>query len=86
MADDLYQRLKQLAEEQQFRFWYSNHAQRWGLNPNPYDPQHFYDYKAAWKMGAAPDETGHWPSQFKIEGHPRMFIDGVNTKTGERVK
>jgi hypothetical protein len=73
-------------DEGAFRRWYGGHATRLGLNPDPDDPQHFYDYRAAFQAGAGPDETGHWPSQFKREGHPRMVVDGVNTKTGERVE
>lgn len=68
--------------EEDFKNWYAGHAKKLKLNPNPDDPQHFYDYRAAFKAGATPDETGHWPSQFKTEGHPRMIVDGVNTKTG----
>ncbi|MCK4240827.1 MAG: hypothetical protein KAX30_04330 [Candidatus Atribacteria bacterium] len=67
-----------------FQDWYANHAQKLGLNPNPDDPRHHYDYRAAYKVGAMPDKTGHWPSKFKTEGHPRMIVDGVNTKTGEK--
>ncbi len=72
-------------DEDEFKKWYAAHAAKLGLAPDPDDPQHFYDYRAAFAAGAAPDETGHWPSQFKTEGHPRMVIDGVNTKTGEPV-
>ncbi len=71
-------------EEAKFQEWYAGHAKKLKLNPNPDDPQHFYDYRAAYKAGAGPDETGHWPSAYKQEGHPRMVIDGVNTKTGKR--
>lgn len=72
-------------DEEEFKKWYAEHAVKQGLAPDPDDPRHFYDYRAAFAAGAAPDETGHWPSQFKTEGHPRMVIDGVNTKTGEPV-
>lgn len=73
-------------EEKKFQSWYANVAQKTGLNPNPDDPQHYYDYRAAWKGGiSGPDISGHWPSEYKLEGHPRMFIEGINTKTGERV-
>ena len=67
-----------------FQDWYAGHAASLGLDPDPDDPRHFYDWRAAYKAGAAPDASGHWPSEFKREGHPRMIIDGVNTKTGER--
>ena len=70
-------------EEAEFQSWYSGISKKTGLNPDPDDPNHFYDYRAAHKAGAMPDKTGHWPSQFKREGHPRMVVDGVNTKTGE---
>jgi len=73
-------------DEEEFKKWYAGQAAKQGLNPDPDDPQHFYDYRAAFAAGAAPDDTGHWPSQFKTEGHPRMVLDGVNTKTGEPVQ
>lgn len=73
----------ELASERQFRQWYSGHASRLGLNPNPDDPRHFYDYRAAFRAGARPDAQGHWPSQFKREGHPRLVIGGVDTRTGQ---
>ena len=73
-------------DEQGFQDWYSNHAKKLKLNPNPDDPKHFYDYRAAYGAGDEPGEDGHWPSTWKIEGHPRMIVDGVNTKTGRKVK
>src|SRR5215475_12727514 len=62
------------APESQFQDWYKGQASKLGLNPNPDDPEHHYDYRAAYQAGAKPDESGHWPSQFKTEGHPRRFI------------
>jgi hypothetical protein len=75
----------QLAEEN-FQKWYGGHAEKLGLDKNPDAPEHFYDYRAAFKAGAGPDESGHFPSQYKREGHPRMVVDGINTKTGERAQ
>ena len=72
-------------DEQQFQSWYAGHAKTRGLNPNPDDPEHYYDYRAAFKAGAGPGPDGHWPSQFKTEGHPRTIVDGVNTITGQPV-
>jgi hypothetical protein len=60
-------------------------AKRYDLNPDPDDPSQFYDYRAAHRAGAVPDDSGHWPSQFKREGHPSMVVGGFNVKTGERV-
>lgn len=68
-----------------FDKWYEDRAKKLGLNPNPDDPRHFYDYRAAYDAGAEPDSTGHWPSEFKREGHPNMIVNGVNTKTGKKV-
>lgn len=69
--------------EKAFQDWYGAHAKNQGLNPNPDDPNHHYDYRAAFAAGAGPGPDGHWPSKFKTSGHPRMVINGTNTKTGE---
>lgn len=65
--------------EARFQKWYKDRASKLGLNPNPDDPQHFYNYRAAFAAGAEPDSTGHWPSKYKTSGHPRRFINGVDT-------
>ncbi len=69
-------------DEQAFRAWYSSHAAKLGLNPNPDDPRHHYDYRAAYRAGASPDKKGHWPSQFKAPDHPNRYVDGIDTITG----
>lgn len=84
--DDMTQAISDGLDEQRFQDWYAGHAKRLKINRNPDDPQHFYDYRAAFKAGVSPGPDGHWDSRFKIEGHPRMILDGVNTKTGERVR
>lgn len=70
-------------QEAAFQAWYATRAADQGLDPNPDDPRHFYDYRAAFRAGAEPDMTGHWPSQFKLEGHPRLILDGIDTRTGQ---
>ena len=51
------------------------------------NPQHFYDYMSAYKAGAEPDSTGHWPSKYKHElSHERYKkIKGqlIDTITGK---
>ena len=74
------------SDELKFKDWYGTYAKKLKLNPDPDDPKHFYDYRSAYKAGAKPNKGGHWPSQFKTKGHPRMVLDGVNTKTGNKVK
>ena len=71
--------------EQAFRQWYAGQARRWGLNPNPDDPNQFYDYRAAFRAGATPDTSGHWPSTFKTAGHPNLVVGGFHVQTGDRV-
>lgn len=68
--------------EQAFQQWYASRARRLGLDPNPDNPQHFYDYRAAFKAGAEPNASGHWPSEFKRPGHPRLVLNGIDTRTG----
>lgn len=72
-------------DESAFQEWYSGYAEKLNLNPNPDDPRHYYDYRAAYKAGAVPNSEGHWPSKYKLEGHPRTVVDGINTITGKPV-
>lgn len=69
--------------EREFQDWYAGMAQQHDLNPDP--GGQFYDYRSAMMAGAQPDETGHWPSQFKQAGHPNEVVGGFNTRTGQRV-
>lgn len=76
-------------EERRFQDFYSEVAAAGGLNPNPDAPQHQYDYRGAFKAKKWPqldpeDMRYHWPSEFKDPGHPRRFINGVDTKSGKR--
>lgn len=71
-------------KERRFQEWYREHAARWKVNPDPDAPGHFYDYREAYDAGAAPSpEDGHWPSEFKLAGHPNRYVDGIDTITGE---
>lgn len=74
-----------VVDEKAFQRWYAGIAKKTGLNPDPDDPRHFYDYRAAFQAGAKPDSTGHWPSQFKRVGHPNLIVDGQDTRTGASV-
>jgi hypothetical protein len=76
--------------EPAFQEWYGGHAATQGLNPNPDDPQHFYDYRGAYTAGATPDASGHWPSRFKLPEHPNRFVTQsgqmIDTITGNPVE
>ena len=72
-------------DEKAFRAWYGRMAAQYDLPDDPDDPSQFYDYRAAYRAGAKPDASKHWPSQFKKPGHPNEVVGGFNTRTGERV-
>lgn len=71
-------------DERAFRSWYGDMSKRHNLAPDPDTPDQFYDYRGAFRANAAPDASGHWPSQFKRAGHPNEIVGGFNTRTGER--
>lgn len=62
-------------DEIEFRKWYAGHATKLGLNIDPDKSEHHYDYRAAFLANAIPDETGHWPSKFKLLSHPNRYIE-----------
>ena len=57
-----------------FQLWYRIQARKHGLDPNPDAPEHKYDYRGAYKAGALPDASGHWPSEFKDLDHPNRYV------------
>ena len=90
MTDDIRRALASLVRKSDpgFDAWYRKFAERNGLDPNPDDPRHQYDYRAAYAAGAMPtydptDGMLHLPSEFKAKGHPNRFveIDGVMIDT-----
>ncbi len=72
-------------QENKFQKEYSRVSSQLGLNPDPDDPKHFYDYRGLFKEtgGLSVDESNHFPSKFKLDGHPKLIIKGINTKTGK---
>jgi hypothetical protein len=77
-------------QEAEFQDWYKGWAAHTGINPNPDDPKHFYDYRGAYQAGVSPsidptDGLYHWDSRFKTEEHPNKIVNGVNTITGQKV-
>ena len=69
--------------EEDFLSWYQKWAERTGLDPDPDDPRHHYDYRAAYFNGAVPVQNKqgewHWPSAFKTKDHPNRYVNGVDT-------
>ena len=76
-------------EDAEFLDWYSGVAERANLSPDPDDPRHYYDYRAAFEAGAKLDERKHLPSEFKHDLHPNRFVVGkdleiYDSKYGEK--
>jgi len=66
-------------EEQKFQVDYSNYAKNTGMNENPDDSKHYYDYRGLWKdTGSLPGKGEHGDSKFKLEGHPRTYVNEKN--------
>ena len=65
--------------EAKFRRWYRAYANALDLNLDPDHPLQQYDYRAAYLAGARPNAEGHWPSMFKLAGHPNRYVDGHDT-------
>jgi hypothetical protein len=70
--------------EARFQAWYGPLARKLHIAPNPDDPEHYYDYRAfhrdmeAGKVLAPDAPGGHFPSTYKLPGHPRTFLDDAN--------
>ena len=41
-------------QEDDFQRWYGQLSRETGLDPNPDNPEHHYDYRAAYVAGASP--------------------------------
>lgn len=73
------QKATQLNEPQEdlFQEWYGKWANQLGINPNPDDPMHQYDYRGAWLNKAEPTwqpehKQFRWDDRWKLEGHPNL--------------
>ena len=80
MLEELFKFLTERGwRDKDFHEWYAKLSKDRNLDPNPYDRRHFYDYNALYNSNPAQPTGDHLPSQFKLPGHPRYFLDGVNT-------
>jgi hypothetical protein len=82
---------REVRKEDMFLDWYSDIASKSNLSLNPDDPRHYYDYRAAFEAGAALDEGGKLPSEFKHDLHPDRYIVGkdleiYDSKYGKKAK
>ena len=70
-------------DDSEFLDWYSERSTKTGISSDPYEREHYYDYKAAYKAGAEPAynedlKKWKWPSEFKHDLHPDRYI--INKK------
>ena len=63
-------------DDVRFEAVFKAHAAEAGINSDPSDYRHFYDYRAAYDAGQLDnkDFDGHLPSKFKKAGHPRTYM------------
>ena len=62
-------------QEMMFRAWWEKTSKALGLDPDPDNPLHFYDYRGAWLTGKWPEKKGeHWDSRHKTDNHPNRLI------------
>jgi len=64
--------------EAAFQEWYKNWAKIAGINPNPDDPKHLYNYRGAYEAGLEPTwQPEHrqyrWPDRFKAGGYEQKY-------------
>lgn len=76
-----------LFQDINFRNWYDTLSRLKGLNSNPTDRQHYYDYIGYWKSIGSPDyfednKGGHFPDTFKLPGHPLFSNQSIYYKPG----
>ncbi len=69
-------------EEAKFQEWYKGHSSKNKINPDPDTPEHYYDYRGAWKEGMQGDERGHLPDTFKTPGHPTFSVESTYYRPG----
>ena len=89
LFDEEEEKLTKLMPREEYRFKkdYKKMAIKMGLNQNPDDPLHYYDYRGLWEETGKleSDEMGHFPSKWKLKGHPDMYVEGVKTKKEEPI-
>ena len=77
-----------LGTDDDFNNWYSTIAQTKGLNPNPYDKEHHYNYRAYYNNEVRPNPYGlealrintlysHFPDTYKLPGHPTFSNESI---------
>jgi len=64
-------------KESEFQKWYKQKSGELGINPNPDDPNHQYDYRGAFLSGDDPSwqpehQQFRWTDRYKRSGHPNM--------------
>lgn len=81
-------------DEREFLDWYKQTASKLGLNLDPDDLDHQYDYREFWEKevkgrGVTFKKGDHFSSRYKLRGHPNRYVRQGNkmldTITGKTV-
>ena len=60
-----------------FKEWWQEVLNIHGFDPDPDNPEHFYDYRAAFDANTPiPKKGEHWVSKFKHDLHENRFVSG----------
>lgn len=71
-------------DNKKFNDWWDMAVKMHGYAPNPDDPLHYYDYRAAFNAGHGIPESGeHWSSEFKSDLHPNRFVKGSDSSVNK---
>lgn len=71
-------------DEESFRNWFSGYADSHGVDPDPDEPEHFYDARGWWKeadeqerFSVMSDPSSHLSDRYKMPGHPTFSDESV---------
>lgn len=77
-------------DEQSFRNWYSGYSASHGVDPDPDDPEHYYDLRGWWKESTPServitvnDPDAHLSDKYKRPGHPTFSDESIYHDPGD---
>ena len=80
----IYKTMLTPAEEELFNKWYQQYAMTHGLDKDPDNPEHYYDYRGYWKEGPEYNSlifNEHLPDKWKTPGHPTFSDESIYNNT-----
>ena len=65
--------------DRDFQDWWGKVVRIHGYNPDPDNPEHFYDYRKAYDENhPIPKRFQHWDARYKHDLHPNRFVPGTD--------